>query len=98
VINSKQKVRDLCDQVVNVNPSQIIIDMVQDEIEELVESKETTPDEIGAQVYKARCLIDVYNPSFKNDIWYLSELISWLEAWNNDATFANKLLGLDPNQ
>ena len=98
MIQSKQKVKDVCDELFHVKPEQIVIDLIQDEIEELLTSDDVTPDDIGAATYVTSLLIDIYNPVFKTDIEYLKRLHNALVRWGNDATFANKTLGLDPNK
>lgn len=98
MIQSKQKVKDLCDKLMDVNPMQIIIDLVQDDIEELVYSDNTTPDDIGAATYYGSILKDCYNPELKSDIDYLIALQMALETWEGDLRLADKILGLDPNK
>lgn len=97
MIPSRLKVKDLCDQLMQRHPMQIVIDLIQDEIEEIVHADEVTPDEIGAASYYCSILKDVYNPELKSDIDYLVALEMALTLWCDDATFANKSLGLDPN-
>lgn len=97
MIQSKQKVKDLCDKLMDVNPEQILIDLVQEEIEDALNGDNVTPDEIGSLVYKASILQDVYSQSFEKDVAYLVELIYALDDWHKDAEFANRSLGLDPN-
>jgi len=94
---SKQKVIDLCDKLMQVSPMQIVIDLVQDEIEDRVHSNDVTPDEIGALCYQTSCLIEVYNPAITDDLKYLEDIYCALNKWLSDAEFANKALGLDPN-
>lgn len=98
MIQSRQKVKDLCDDLMKVRPMQILIDLVQEDIEELVSDDDATPDDIIATSYKCDILKDVYNPEFKEDINYLIALSMALESWGSDATFANKALGFDPNE
>jgi len=98
MIQSRQKVKDLCDQLMEFKPKQIVIDLVQDDIEELVESDDATPDQIGAMAYQCGILLDVYDWRFATDIGYLKFLKAALDEWEKDATFANKSLGLDPNK
>lgn len=71
MIQSKQKVKDLCDQLMQIRPMQILIDLVQDEIEDILNSDSVTPDDIGAAEYQCSILRDVYNPSYIEDINYL---------------------------
>lgn len=94
---SRQKVKELCDRLMQVNPHQIVIDFVQDDIEEVVHGDSVTPDDIGALAYECENMLQVYNPVFIGDIQYLTELKAALSAWDSDATFVNKTLGLDPN-
>lgn len=98
MIQSKQKVKNLCDKLIFVNPAQIVIDLVQDEIEDRLYSEDVTPDEIGALVYECAILFEAYNPSLLSDHSYLSDMITALREWEADAGFANKSLGLDPNK
>lgn len=98
MLASKKRVIQLCDKLMQINPSQILIDLVEDEIEDRVYSDDVTPDEIGALEYQCSILRDVYNPEFTKDITYLIELEHALLDWGADATFANKTLGLDPNK
>lgn len=97
MIQSKQKVKDLCDKLFQVKPHQIVTDLVQDDIEEIVESDTTTPDDINALCYQCDLLLNIYNPAFEDDIEYLDELKAALEDWAGDAEFANRSLGIDPN-
>ncbi len=97
MIASKQNVKYLCDKLMQVAPSQIIIDLVQDGVEDRLYSDDVTPDEIGALVYDCSILMEVYNPVLADDIEYLRRLYNALDRWEKDATFANKTLGLDPN-
>lgn len=97
MIQSKQKVADLCDRLMHVNPSQIIIDLVQEDIEEIVNASEVTPDDIGAIAYRCGILLEIYNPDLIGDVNYLTGLLAAIDDWQNDAMFANKVLGLDPN-
>jgi hypothetical protein len=94
---AKQRVITLCDNLMKVSPMQIVIDLVQDDIEDRVYSNDVTPDEIGALCYQTSCLIEVYNPAISDDLKYLEDIHHALNKWLNDAEFANKSLGLDPN-
>lgn len=98
MIQTRQAVKDLCDKLMQVKPSQIVIDLVQEQIEEAVENDSTTPDEVGALCYYADILLIVYNPAFEDDIEYLQELRDALDDWSDDAEFINKTLGIDPNK
>lgn len=98
MIESKQKVKDLCDKLMQVRPNQILIDFVQDDIEEAIEDDETTPDQIGALCYECENLLTVYNPTFTADVSYLIAIHEALDAWCSDAEFANRALGIDPNK
>lgn len=98
MLQSRQQVKDLCDQLMQRHPEQILIDLVQDKIEELVTEDDVTPDDIGAMAYECSILLDIYNPGFEGDVKYLIELKTALNNWEADATFANKTLGLDPNE
>lgn len=98
MIQSKKRVKDICDQLFHVKPSQIVIDLVQDEIEELLTEDDVTPDQIGAEIYGINNLLAVYNPEFGDDINYLSLLCNTLNVWHKDATLINKTLGIDPNK
>lgn len=95
---SRQKVKEVCDRLIKVNPEQIIIDFVQGNVEEVVYDENCTPDDIGSLCYTCENMLIVYNPVFEKDIAYLIELKSALSDWDKDATFVNKTLGLDPNK
>lgn len=98
MINSKQKVKDHCDSLMSVNPNQIIIDFVQDDIEEVLYGDEDTPDMVGSLQYTCGSLLSVYNPAIKDDVEYLKILYHLLNDWRSDLEFANKTLGIDPNK
>lgn len=98
MIQSKQEVKYLCGQLMIAEPRQIVIDLVQDTIEELLEEDSVPPDSIGSAAYKTSLLLEIYNPKFDMDIFYLNKLYNALNNWLCDATFANKMLGLDPNK
>ena len=95
---AKQKVKDLCDDLMKVKPSQIIIDLVQDDIEEALADEDVTPDDINALSYQCDILLQVYNPELDDDILYLEALGEALSKWGEDAEFANRSLGIDPNK
>jgi hypothetical protein len=98
MIQSKQKVKDLCEKLMQVNPHQILIDLVQDDVEELLNDKNVTPDDIIALSYGCDLLLEVYDIGFDSDYAYLCDIKDALDSWGSDAEFANKSLGLDPNQ
>jgi len=98
MIASKQKVKDICDRLMEVKPAQILIDFIQDDVEDLLTEEDVTPDDIGSVSYHSAVLLDVYNPVYLKDIIYLTEIEAALCEWLRDATFANKTLGLDPNK
>jgi hypothetical protein len=95
---AKQQVQHLCNQLMNINPAQIVIDLVQENIEEILNDDDVTPDAIGAECYHCSILREVYNPDYDTDIQYLLDLEIALRKWSDDAEFANKSLGLDPNE
>lgn len=95
---AKDKVTAIALEIYNFGLSQIIIDLVQEDVEELVEADEVTPDDIGAQVYDISILIDVYNPALEKDLDFLNRLHEALKEWGEQATQVNKILGLDPNK
>lgn len=98
MIQSKQNVKNICDQLMSANLSQVVIDLVQEEVEEVLYSDNTTPDKISRLIYLIQLLMEIYNPDFERDIEYLMQLDTALRGWESDATFANKSLGLDPNK
>lgn len=95
---AKLKVKNLCEEIYKFGFSQIVIDIVQDNVEELVEQENITPDEIGAQAYELSILIDVYNPALEKDLTFLTDLMKAIREWGEQAEQVNKLLGIDPNQ
>lgn len=98
MIQSKQKVKDLCDRLMQVKPHQILIDMVQDNIEEILTDDKCTPDDVTATSYQCDILLEIYDLDYKSDVEYLTQLRDALTEWGRDKEFANKSLGLDPNQ
>jgi hypothetical protein len=97
-MNCRNKLKETCNRLWSVHPSQIIIDLVQDDIEEILYSDDATPDQINALSYRCDYLLEVYNPALKKDIEYLNELSMHLDEWARCAEFVNRALGLDPNK
>lgn len=96
-INSKQKVIDLSRKI-TPHYTQIVIDLFQDDLEELLDEQNITPEDIGAFHYNVDILKDIFNPKFTIDIQLLTDLQEALKEWGNDREFVNKTLGLDPNE
>lgn len=96
MIQAKQNVKTICDKIYNYGYTQIVIDLVQDDIEELLEDEELVRDKISAAAYQCNSLLDVFNPSFNLDIELLIELESALVDWEQSHEFANRVLGLPP--
>ena len=97
IAEHKQKVKEICDKVYLRNHNQITIDLIQEDVEELLEINDPTPDDIGACSYRVSLLLEVLNPKFENDISLLVELTPALNEWCSDKEAVNRLLGLDPN-
>lgn len=98
MIASRQKLIDICDKLMRVHPEQIVIDFIQDCVEEVAHGDSPTPDDVGSLCYQCDCLLEIYNPAFEEDIWYLTELKTALNNWLSDSEFSNKALGIDPNK
>lgn len=94
----KGKVKSICDKVYQKQFKQITIDLIQDNIEELLENDDRTPEEIGAACYNVGLLVEVFNPVLDHDLELLKELKEALHNWYVDAERVNKFLGLDPNK
>lgn len=96
MIAVKQKVNDICEEVYKFGFSQIVIDLVQDEIEELLVKEDLVRDDLGASSYQCGLLLDVFNPAMEKDVDFLIRLKQALSDWEQSHEFANKALGLPP--
>jgi len=92
----KQKVKDICEEVYKFGFSQIIIDLVQDDIEDLLEDDDILRDDIGATTYVISLLLEVYNPALEKDVDFLQRLEKALRDWQSEYEEINRLLGLPP--
>ena len=95
MIKVKQDVKDVCNEIYRFGYSQIVIDLVQDDIEELIED-EIDRDKISSAAYRCSLLLKVFNPIFVKDIELLTKLIKTLDDWTASHEFANRALGLPP--
>ena len=94
---SKLKVIEVYNKISMVH-TQLVIDLFQDDLTDLIDKEDVTPEDIGAFGYHVGCLLEIFNPIYDKDIQLLKELESVLDEWESDQTFVNKSLGLDPNQ
>lgn len=94
---SKKKVIKVYNKI-SMEYTQIVIDLLQDDLADLLDKEDVTPEDIGAFGYHVGCLLEVFNPIYDKDIQLLKDLESVLDEWEADQTFVNKSLGLDPNQ
>jgi hypothetical protein len=94
---SKLKVIEVYNKISMVH-TQIVIDLFQDDLTDLLDKEDITPEDIGAFGYHVGCLIEVFNPIYDKDIQLLKEVDDALGEWEDDQSFVNKSLGLDPNQ
>lgn len=80
----REKVKNLCDQMAQVKPSQMIADLVHHDVEELLKINKVAPHQIGAVLYKLGNLMLIYNPALETDIKYLTDLRQALLDWIAD--------------
>lgn len=95
MIQVKQDVKNICSKIWQMGYSQIVIDLIQDDIEELIED-EIDRDKISSSAYRCSLLLQVLNPILVKDIELLTELIAALDNWTSSHEFANRVLGLPP--
>jgi hypothetical protein len=95
MIQVKQDVKNICSKIWQKGYSQIVIDLIQDDIEELIED-EIDRDKISCAAYRCSLLLQVLNPILVKDIELLTELIAALDNWTSAHEFANRALGLPP--
>ena len=96
-LTAKEQVAEVAKKITPVY-TQIVIDLFQDDLEDLLDHEDVTPDDIGAFSYHVGSLLTVFNPEFIKDIDLLRELQAALNEWSKDREFVNRSLGLDPNQ
>ena len=88
-------VKAICDEIYSKDLQQITIDLVQDEVEELINSEEpVTRDAVGAAAYEVDILLDAMNPKFEKDIDILKRLYKALNDLSDDIEATNTLLGV----
>lgn len=97
----EKNVKSICDEVYDLSTSQIVIDLVQEEVEELLnkegensERASPTRDEVGSLSYQCGLLLEVYNPKLVRDIDILTRLRVALNEWATDIENTNKALGI----
>lgn len=96
--NYRQAVKEICEKVYRSNYFQIIIDFIQEDVEELVEKDDPTPDDIGSLSYRCSIILEIMNPTLVQNVELLTELNLALEVWQKDRENVNRILGLDPNE
>ena len=90
----EQAVKNICDEVYKFDVQQITVDLIQDNIEELLNSEEAvTRAMVAAAGYDCDTLLEVFNPKFEKDINILTRLKKALDEWENDIENTNILLG-----
>lgn len=96
MIQYKQKIKELCDQVYARNHfPQIVIDLVQENIEPLLHPDEPLRrDDVGSVNYHIGLIEDILNPSFEETKVWLKEMREQIDIWNNDIEWTNSVLGL----
>lgn len=87
-MNKKDKVIEVS-KLITYNHSQIVIDIFQDDLDDLLEKEDITPDDIGSFSYKLGILIDVFNPEFGDDVLLLNKLHKAIYDWLSDREFVN---------
>lgn len=92
------KVKELCDQVrPGSGFSQIVIDLVQDDVEELINADDQVVSEQPAAIhYQIDNLLVIYSGNFRKDINFLVLLKAALKNWSEDIRSNNIVLGLPP--
>lgn len=95
MIKVKQEVKDICNEVYKFGFTQIVIDLIQDDIEELLEG-DIDRDKISSASYRCSLLLNVFNPVLFKDVELLTALIKALDNWTQSHEFANRALGLPP--
>lgn len=98
MIQVKQKVRDICDEVYKHGFQQIVIDLVQDDVEELLEDADLIRDDLIAQSYCISLLLNIFDEKFEKDIDLLTRLKDALDDWAHEYELVNKSLGLPPEK
>lgn len=91
---AKQAVDTLCHKVYDMSYSQIVIDLVQDEIEEVLQEEDPRRDQVGALAYQCDILLETMNPTLEKDIALLTALSAALSAWSDDIESTSVILGL----
>lgn len=91
----REKTKTACSKIWEHGFTQIVIDLVQDDIEELFDG-EPSGDDICSKEYQVGLLLDAINPAYKKDVELLTELKSLLGEWGRQHGSVNRILGISP--
>ena len=95
----EQKVKEIAKEIHDGTGDwhQIVIDLVQDEVDELFDQRESLRSEEPESVsYHVHNLREVFAPMFSKEIDFLIRLENALDDWAEDMRENNKLLGISP--
>jgi hypothetical protein len=90
VVELRKKIHPACE----INPSQIVIDLVVEEIGELLNEGSPSRDEVGSCCYKISLIKEIMNPQREKEIAYLGELYTAMDNWSKEIEATNILLGI----
>lgn len=86
----------LCNSLTYHDFHQITIDVVQDHVEDLLKRKcVPTSDEVGAVAFDLGCILEIMNPCFDTEMYFLNDLRDAVRSWANELEEMEKILNIN---